>query len=240
MSKHKQRIHGKKQQKSQSLWLIVIGLVIVLPAGAWLVFSNRLSESGEARPISRLKTNDFHSLAISPTEPETVFFGYHNGLLVSYNGGKDWQSTTLTNVDAMALAIPFTNSQTIYAAGHNAIVRSTDGGKTWQSITTNLPGLDIHALAANPENADQIYVFVVDFGIFGSQDGGTNWSQLAPPLALPPVVLDMAVGETTQSLYLAGAEQGIWESLDGGRNWSRIKEMPGQGALTVTYVPVSR
>src|SRR3990172_3532868 len=106
MTKRKERIRKKRRQKTGPRWLMVTGFIVVLVAGLWIVLSSRQSETDGARPIGRLTTNDFHSLAFSPIEPETVFFGHHDGLLVSHNGGKDWQPTTLSNADAMALAIP--------------------------------------------------------------------------------------------------------------------------------------
>src|SRR5690349_19404007 len=102
MSRHKERARMKRQQKARSRWLIIFGLTLVVVSVAWIVFSSRESASSEVSPISRLTTGDFHSLAFSPTEPETIFFGHHGGLLVSHNGGKDWELTTLSGADAMA------------------------------------------------------------------------------------------------------------------------------------------
>lgn len=234
MSKQKERVRRKKQQKSQSRWLIVTGLVLVLSAGLWLVFSNGQSENGGARPISRLTTNDFHSLAFSPTEPETVFFGHHDGLLVSHNGGKDWQSTALSNTDAMALGVPSSSPQTMYAAGHNVFVKSSDGGKIWQSVPANLPGLDIHAFAVNPESADRVFAYVVGFGLFGSEDGGISWEALS--ITVPSSIHGLTLGKDDLTLYAAAGGAGLWQSQDGGRTWTPIENVPDNGAITVAYV----
>lgn len=104
-------------------------------AGIWLVFSTRQSGNLQTQPISKLSTADFHSLAFSLTEPETIFFGHHHGLLVSHNGGKDWEPTTLNNADAMALALPPSDPQILYAAGHEVFFKSTDDGRSWESVS---------------------------------------------------------------------------------------------------------
>jgi photosystem II stability/assembly factor-like uncharacterized protein len=234
LSKQKERIRKKKQQERQSRWLVILGIVLLLVAGLWIVFSNRQPENASARPISRLRTADFHSLAFSPTEPETIFFGHHDGLLVSHNGGKDWQSTTFSNADAMALAVPPSNPQIMYAAGHEVFYKSTDAGQTWRTVTTDLPGLDIHGLTVDPENADRVYAHVVGFGIFNSEDGGSKWTKLSD--TAPPSAFNLAVGESSESIYVAAGQAGLWHSLDGGRTWTRVSESPGEGVIAVTYV----
>jgi photosystem II stability/assembly factor-like uncharacterized protein len=238
MSKQKEREKvriKKKQQKSQSRWLIAAGVALIMIAGLWFVFSNQQSDNLEARPISKLSTVDFHSLAFSLTEPETIFFGHHNGLLVSHDGGKNWEPTALNNADAMALALPLSDPQILYAAGHDVFFKSTDGGETWKSISTNLPGTDIHGFAVDHENANHVYAHVVGFGIFGSEDGGNTWTQLSS--AVPSSTFNLAVGEDSQTLYAAAGEAGLLHSTDGGRTWNKVNEVPGESAITVTYIP---
>jgi photosystem II stability/assembly factor-like uncharacterized protein len=198
------------------------------------MFSNQQAGNVKARPISRLSTVDFHSLAFSPTEPDTVYFGHHQGLLISRNGGKDWEPTGLQNADAMGLAIASVNPQIMYAGGHNIFVKSTDSGKSWQSVTTNLPGLDIHGLAVEPENANRLYAHIVGFGIFGSRDGGATWTTFST--TAPPSIMSLAVGENSQSLYAASMQAGLLHTADGGQTWTRITGIPGEGVMAVTYV----
>src|SRR3990170_3442164 len=105
----------RKQQtrpRQMSRWLIVSGVVVLGLAlgGGWL-YARNPAQSGNAQPLSRLSTSDFHSLAFSPTEPDMVFFGHHGGLLVSRDGGRPWQPTALQNADAMALAASAANPQ---------------------------------------------------------------------------------------------------------------------------------
>ncbi len=234
MSKQKERMRKRKQQKRQSRWLMAAGVLIVLAAGLWIVFSSSQSNKNSTLPISRLSTNDFHSLAFSPTESETIFFGHHNGLLVSYNGGKDWQPTALKNTDAMALGFSPSSPITMYAAGHHVFVKSNDGGKTWQSVPANLPGLDLHAFAVDPENPNRVFAYVVSFGLFASEDGGINWESLS--VTVPSSIHGLVLGKDDQTLYAAAGGAGLWQSQDGGRNWTPVQNLPDNDVIAVAYV----
>ncbi len=98
----------------------------------------------------------------------------------------------------------------------------------------NLPGLDIHAFAVDPENAERIFAYIVSFGLFGSENGGMSWEALS--LSAPASVHGLAVGKDFQTLYAAAGGAGLWESQDGGQTWAPIQNVPDNGAIAVTYV----
>ena len=218
-----------RQQRS---WLVVVGIILViLTVGRWFLTSRGTSSNGS--PISRLSTRDFHALAFSPTQPDTIYFGHHSGLMVSRDGGRTWQPASLQNADAMALAAPPSNPQVMYAAGHDVLVKSTDGGANWHPLTTNLPGTDIHGFAADPQNAEHVYAHVVGFGIWGSQDGGATWALLSA--TAPQSTFNLIVGQDIKTLYAAAGEAGLFKSADGGKTWSRLSGAPGGGAMAIAY-----
>jgi len=234
---NKNRFREKKRstRKRNSVGAFIIGglLVLIAVTTAWVVLSGRVDTSGKPQPISRLPTRDFHSLAFSPSDPDTVFFGYHDGLLVSHDGGKGWQATTLQNADAMALAMSPSNPGIMYAAGHDVFYKSVDGGKTWQVMATNLPGSGIHGFTVDPKNANKVYAHVVGFGVFGSQDGGLNWTQLSS--GAPASIFNLCVGVSSQTIYAAAGQAGLWSSADGGHTWALVENFPAGGAVAVAY-----
>jgi photosystem II stability/assembly factor-like uncharacterized protein len=238
MSKQRRREMARIKRQQHSRQLITGGIVLVAVAAlAVLFFTGRTSEGASARAISRLTTSDFHSLAFSPIEPETIFFGHHGGLLVSFNGGRDWKPTTFTDADAMALAIPSSDPQIMYAAGHDVFFKSTDTGKTWESVETDLPGTDIHGFSVDPENANHVYAHVVGFGIFDSEDGGSHWTSLSDKV--PSSTFNLAAGENSQTLYAAAGEAGLLQSTDGGNTWNKVSGAPDTGVIAVTFVPAN-
>ena len=208
--------------------LVAGGLVVLgLALAAWWLAGRGGASASNAQSISRLSTADFHALAFSPSDPNTVFFGHHGGLLVSRNGGRDWTPTALQNADAMALGMPAADRQIMYAAGHDVFYKSSDGAASWQPMSTNLPGTDIHGFAADPGDAQRVFAHVVGQGIFGSQDGGSTWSLLSA--SVPPSSFNLAVGENAQTLFLAAGPAGLMQSLDGGSTWKPVSTVPGSG-----------
>lgn len=213
--------------------VVVAALVL---AGTWLATRGVASSGGT--PISRVSATDFHSLAFSPSEPDTLFFGHHGGLMVSRDGGRTWQATTLQNADAMALAAPAAEPQIMYAAGHGVLFRSSDSGATWTSLIANLPGTDIHGFAADPANANVVFAHVVGAGLWGSQDGGVTWTLRSS--GAPPSTLNLAVSQGAQTLYAAAGEAGLWRSPDGGQTWGRLGGVAGDGVIAVAYHPTAQ
>jgi photosystem II stability/assembly factor-like uncharacterized protein len=231
MTKRKERHSRERRQKITSAVLISAGLILILLFGLWILFPQEQSENALA--ISQLTTDDFHSLAFSPLEAETIFFGHHNGLLISKNGGRDWAPGTLKNVDAMALALPSSDPRIMYAAGHDVFFKSDDGGESWEPIPTDLPGSDIHGFTVNPDNHMEVYAHIVGYGIYGSRDGGHTWMVLSENI--PPSTFNLVVGKDDKTLYAAAGEAGLWQSKDAGKTWSVIRTVPDNSAIAVTY-----
>lgn len=210
-------------------WLIGAGLfaMIWIALAAFLYFEAS-AQARSQNPIATLSVSDFHSLAISPINPNLIFFGHHSGAMVSADGGSSWSPLNVTG-DAMALAISRAAPERIYLAGQNVFMRSDDGGKTWRAVENDLPSQDIHALAALWNVADVLYAFVFGQGMFLSEDGGTHWQLIAR--GLPDDVSALAVLPGNPDIFYVGTQSnGVWRSPDGGATWQSANGIVG-GAL---------
>ena len=232
MGRRERRDRRRRDRTRRMIWLAVGGAIAL--AILWAARAALLVPAGgnaSAKPVARLSTADYHSLAFSASEPETAFFGHHGGLMVTRDGGRNWRPTSLQNADAMALAAPAIAPDVLYAAGHGVFFKSTNGGRSWGPVANNLPGLDIHGFAADPERADLVYAYVVRFGVFQSANGGSTWHLQSQDVAFH----GLAIGANSDALYGTAGESGLWRSPDAGVTWSQAAGQPGNGALAVTY-----
>lgn len=208
-----------RQQSSRALsplWLTVGALALSAVVVAALVFMSGRGGSGAA--LSTLRTPDFHALAFSPADPNLVFFGHHNGLKRSEDGGQTWQDVVnRPNFDAMGLAVNSTDPRRIYLAGHDIFQLSTDGGQTWEPVVHNLPGTDIHGFALNPAS-NHLFAYVVGQGVFQSTDGKT-WQRLEGQIPNEVMAL-AAAGSAPETLYAGSMSAGVLRSTDGGQGWT--------------------
>ncbi len=173
-------------------------------------------------PIATLSTSDFHSLAFDPRDPDIVYFGHHQGVMKSVDGGVTW-SPVLRQGDAMSLVAV---DNALIMAGHEVFMRSDSAGAVWKFIGTDLPDEDIHGFAISPSNPKTFFAFVVSYGLWRSEDAGATWSVLSKEL--PDSVLALAVVTgNPETLYAGTMDKSLLKSIDGGKTW---KPAPGYGA----------
>jgi photosystem II stability/assembly factor-like uncharacterized protein len=211
-----------------SPWLIG-GIVALAALGfvAWLLL--RLSPSTEGSAISTLQTLDQHALLFSPTDANVVFFGHHNGVMRSDDGGRTWRALVdRRGFDAMQLATAG-RANRMYLAGHDVFQLSDDGGASWRPVQHNLPGTDIHQFTLDPDNPDRLTAGVVGFGVLRSTDGGRTWAKLAnqPPGEVTALV---SAGGEPELLYAGAAGSGVLRSADGGSTWETPSGQAGSDA----------
>lgn len=209
-------------------WLAAVPiLAVVLLAGWWFFgraaapITSTTGATGAGAVLASYRPPDLHALAVSPTDPRTVVFGSHRGVLVSHDAGATWSMLSGGNGDAMGLALA-TGSARAYAAGHDVFFRSDDGGRTWASLRPALPGTDIHGFAASPSTPGAVYAYVVGFGLFRSPDG-TTWSRSGD--ASGGTMSLAAAKGAAGDVLLATTMQGVERSRDAGATWERVPQL---------------
>ena len=214
-------------------------LSAVVLAAVYFLLPGRSVDS--ASGISVLRTEDFHALAFSPDDPNVVFFGHHNGVMRSDDGGRNWwQLIQKRDFDAMGLATNPANPSQLYLAGHLIFQVSNDGGSSWQPVAHDLPHDDIHGFALSPDDPSRLYAFVYGYGLFTSSDGGRRWTRLSGQL--PDDVMALAAaGGNPETLYAGSMGSGLLRSGDGGRTWTPSGDGLGaQGVMALAVDPVAR
>ena len=198
--------------------MLVLGAAGLAIAGAlaFLAWWPGLGSGGDPRAWATLNTADVHALVFAPEDASHLYFGHHNGLLESRDGGRTWQPAALSGADAMNVRVA--GDGRIQIAGHEVYLESTDGGATWQPVPNDLPGLDLHAFAVDPADANHAWTFAVGFGLFATADAGRQW-ELRQPGNWGYLAAYRLVGGT--ALVAVGPE-GLVRSLDGGVSWQPL------------------
>lgn len=199
-----------------------VAVVAIIAVAATVLLAQ--SDTGtSATPISQVGTRDYHALAMAPGNPDLIFFGHHDGILTSSDGGRTWRAVPGLNQDAMNLAIAHQRPHVMYLAGHDVFMKSEDAGQTWRHVQNNLPGLDLHWFAMDPDNPSKLYANAVGFGLHRSVDGGATWTPWA--LQIPDVasISALAVMGGDPASVLAGGKDGkLFVSADSGATWKQV------------------
>ena len=206
--------------RSLALGVVASGAVVVV---AFAMLSGSGPQTiGGATTWATLGTRDVHSLAFDPSDAQHLFFGHHNGLLESRDGGRSWQPTGLSGADAMNVRPG--SGPALQIAGHNVYMETADAGRTWTQVPNDLPGLDLHAFVVDPGDPGHAWAYAVGFGLFESTDRGRHWEPRQ--LGEWPVLAVMRSSGSTILLGLSGA--GLGASSDGGRTWQTLQAPGGQ------------
>ncbi len=215
------RSSGQPAKRKPIQVVAAVGALLVAGALAAFFFWPRPA-STPSGAIATLQTLDYHALALSPTDANVVFFGHHNGVMRSCDGGRTWRPLVdRSGFDAMNLAVSRTNPKQVYLAGHEVFQMSTDAGATWRPLDSDLPRLDIHAFAMDPDDPNRLTAFVVGRGTFQSADGGRSWDALG--VRLPADVTALAsAGGTPEALYAGSQSRGALKSSDGGQTFATV------------------
>ena len=201
--------------------------MVVVGAVLWWMSS---SGSGAPNAWARLGTADVHALTFDPADSDRLLFGHHDGLLATSDGGRTWEPTTLTGNDAMNVAR--LSGARLQIAGHEVYLESTDGGVTWAPVPNDLPGLDLHAFAVDPADADRAWAFAVGHGLFRTEDAGRDWERLDPNNwgALT------AYRREGVTVLAAIGPEGMVRSRDGGTSWEPMA-YPGAPLAAMAAAP---
>lgn len=118
------------------------------------------------------------SLAIDPSDGNTLWSGTNKDLYKSNDGGVNWKRiNAASDTPVLAIYINPDNREDIYISIYGqGILKSADGGKGWKKVD----GIDkndvIGYFAASPKDRKIIYAATYKTTIYRSKDGGNTWA----------------------------------------------------------------
>jgi photosystem II stability/assembly factor-like uncharacterized protein len=189
----------------------------------------------------QLATLNGGAVAVSPIDPQTVYFGTGemptgstgDGLFKSTDGGATWtRLATAAQVGAQIaeIALHPTNPSIILVAGSSGVVRSTDGGVTW---STRLGGSACTNVKIDPVTPTLVYAARSGSGVYRSTNTGGTFTRIANGMSTTGIAnVHLALCASSPSvLYAAvlssgGALSGFYRTADGGATWTAKPATP--------------
>ncbi len=171
-----------------------------------------LSESDQGR-------NDFHAMALSPSDPSVVY-GVSKGLRVSRDAARRWQDVGPLPAKTFAIAVSNGTANTLYAATIKGLYTSRDGGKSWDYGYMILKPATMVYVAPN----GKLYAFIYGVGLIAADETKLNWKVVSADFQ-DRYLLYMAVDPANPDRLYAAADTGsVMTSGDGGKTWTTFKD----------------
>ncbi len=204
--------------------------------------------------LQRSEVDYSYSLAVHPTDPDTVFSGYVPKpfqdwamLRRSQDGGDTWttvlsvtHSTGITSVtfDPQDPQRMYAGSGGAAANGGGQIYHSLDGGGSWSPLNPHFTMLTVWGqpqLVGDPSNPSTAYAATWLGGTWKTTDAGESWTRLADaPLSATSLSLDPANPAVIYASDRTAPK--IWKSADGGLNWFTVADFSADHAFLVNRV----
>jgi photosystem II stability/assembly factor-like uncharacterized protein len=209
----------------------------LLAAGDTGVFRSRDGGASWSRVGAAGDLPTVWSLAVDPSDPQTVFAGTRpTAIYRSRDGGASWKRLDVGAATECSIGTAFVTrvlvdrDRTVWAGVEiDGVFRSQDGGDTWAKIVNGLYDLDVHDMALAPSNPPRVYTST-NGELFWSEDRGETWTPIGVKTRWPlPYARGIAVKPDEPHVLFAGCGQtttgdtgGVLRSNDGGQSWRSL------------------
>jgi len=162
-----------------------------------------------------------------PGHPEVVYAGTTEGLWKTSDSGKSWKRVTGPEVVVNDVMVDPRNSQRVLlATDRSGVLASDDGGQHFAASNHGYAHRYVTAILADKNDADTIYVGVVNDrelgGVFVSHDGGQHWTQKSAGLDGRDV---FTLKQASGGELIAGTNRGMFELGHNASEWSPINNI---------------
>lgn len=160
-------------------------------------------------------TASLKTIAVAPSDSNTIYTGNSTTLYRTTNGGTAWTSITtgISGGSVTGIAVNPTNPQMLwvtvsgYSSG-NKVFKSTNCGTNWTNISTGLPNVPTDCIIYQPGTSNRLYVGM-DVGLYYIDDNFTSWQSYNA--GLPNVIVaDLQI--SSGKLFAATFGRGLWSS----------------------------
>ena len=174
---------------------------------------------GENGPV------DFHSMAISPVNPNLMFGWFEESLQRSNDQGANWQivSSELSPINIVADS---QDENVVYASSSQGqgVMVSRDKGESWSPLSAELTGDAVSVIAVHLKDSNILFAFSEKLGGLGkSIDAGKTWTKIDESFN-QELILHIALSKIDPNIvYALTAENKVYKSTDTGETWMLIR-----------------
>lgn len=150
----------------------------------------RSANGGNSWTLTTSKQLEINSIAVHPSNPQTIYIGTNNyGVMVSRDGGKSFSTSNggYSGRFANSIVVDRERPERIYtttintATGGGFFFVSDDGGLTWQPSMRNMPPRLICYTILQDEADGNIIYLGTNLGVYRSMDRGSSWAAIGAP-----------------------------------------------------------
>lgn len=166
---------------------------------------------------------DFHSIAISPVNPNLMYGWHQTSLQRSIDGGHTWELVDTNVPHSIALYVDTADENSLYAITIAGVFMSKDRGETWERAFPEYSESLTTALTVDPKDPKSILLFARKQGLLSTTDGGENWNEIGEDFGGEIVIYFAQSSKDPNRIYAATHKYAIYRSDDKGENWSKIR-----------------
>jgi photosystem II stability/assembly factor-like uncharacterized protein len=153
-----------------------------------------------------------------------IYAATDDGLWVSSDDGKSWQSVTLPTGPVLIQCLALTSKNHIYLGTNGmGLMRSKDNGLTWEELNAAVPGSNIPGLAVDDQ--DRVYVAPSFMDFYRSDADGENWQNISSGIGKTDVAF---LGFYKNHIYTGTWYNGLFRSVDPVTAVDPVQFMPVQ------------
>jgi photosystem II stability/assembly factor-like uncharacterized protein len=167
---------------------------------------------------------DYHQLAVSATDPRTIYGAYRGQLQVSPDGGRTWEVVGPAPAGLIDLAASSKELGRLYAATQSGLLKSGDGGRVWQDAYWERQ----LATMVHVAPGGVVYAFVVGAGLIAAAEPELSWQSVSERGFGADYVLHLAIDPAHNTKLYAitfnpqTKTQAVLASTDTGKTWAPL------------------
>jgi len=183
------------------------------------------------RSINTGYQSSIRAIHYLPDQQQLAAIGENGLLLLSNDGGNQWQKMELPTTAELTDFISVSPSLTLIACADGSFLRSENIATQWERVTTHSSAY-ITRLFYDPEQ-NTLIALSAEGEILLSDDGGKLWA----PVTHTHQYLTDIIQLSNKTLLASGANGTLLQSDNGGRTWSNLPSLTStsiDGIMAIT------